>query len=304
MKELLPLAEAIRDRREQREAEWAATGATESKQLLSALGLDSMTRVVPESCDLEELRRLTTDSELQDANDRASLCLRCPEEGGACDVPDVSVEPGLRPAWEPGIGLRYRPCSRFAEHFVRRWLRGCGVRQKFLSATLDNFTASDDARDLARLYVMEFSLDSGRGFRLTGNVGTGKTHLAVSIMRALFWDKKISSACFIDVPMFLEQLKSMLDAPGEERRAFLAEIMYRDLLVLDDLGAERTSPFVREQLSLIINERWSSGRPVIVTSNVSLDECEETLGPRSFSRLNSMLPESYVCDWEDQRAPA
>lgn len=303
MKELLPLAEAMRARRGAREAAWAATEATESRQLLSALGLSWMLPAVPESCDLDELRRLSTDEELVQANDRLRLCAQCPAEGGACDTEDALSEPGLVPIWRLTLGLRYLPCNKWAEHFVRRWLGASGVRRKFFSATLDNFTVSKDARDLAKLYVADFSLDSGNGFRLTGHVGTGKTHLAVSIMRALFWEKKIASARFIDVPMFLDQLKLMMDAPGEERRKFLAEIMHCDLLVLDDLGAERTSPFVKEQLSLIINERWSTGRPILVTSNVSLDECEETLGARSFSRLNSMLPESFVCDWEDQRSP-
>jgi len=55
--------------------------------------------------------------------------------------------------------------------------------------------------------------------------------------------------------------------------------------VLDDLGAQRTTDWVREQMNLISNARWSNGRPTIMTTNTGPDEITATLGPRAASRL-------------------
>jgi len=80
--------------------------------------------------------------------------------------------------------------------------------------------------------------------------------------------------------------------------AVLAPVLQAELLVLDDLGAEKTSEWVQETLGLVINTRYNARRPTIVTTNL-VDRTENTdplsfalqVGERSRSRLREM------CDW-------
>jgi DNA replication protein DnaC len=138
---------------------------------------------------------------------------------------------------------------------------------------------------------------------LCGTVGTGKTHLACAVVRGLTSNRRINSAMFLYVPKFLSDLRDSFDLPMQERRDWLDRVMTCDLLVLDDLGAEKTSEWVREQLGIIINERWGNRRSVIVTSNLTLDNYRSTLGERAASRLAAMCPFVFEITGSDQRAP-
>jgi DNA replication protein DnaC len=65
----------------------------------------------------------------------------------------------------------------------------------------------------------------------------------------------------------------------------LEELEGPELLVLDDLGAEKTADWVNDRLYLIVNRRYEECRPIIVTTNLGLDELTEKLGNRIVSRL-------------------
>jgi DNA replication protein DnaC len=76
-----------------------------------------------------------------------------------------------------------------------------------------------------------------------------------------------------------------------------------DLLHLDDLGAERTTDWVLEQLYSIVNERWQDGRSIIVTSNlIDLEEVRGQIGARTVSRLLEICDEQLVLYGDDLRA--
>ena len=65
-------------------------------------------------------------------------------------------------------------------------------------------------------------------------------------------------------------------------------IMTVDFLVLDDLGAEKSSPWVLERLTLIVNDRYENLLPTVVTSNLDLELLEKQIGERIVSRLMEM----------------
>jgi len=75
------------------------------------------------------------------------------------------------------------------------------------------------------------------------------------------------------------------DATESNESDLLDEVNAPDLLVLDDLGAEKTSEWVNDRLYLIVNRRYESGKPVVVTTNLSLDELIRKVGERTVSRL-------------------
>ena len=119
---------------------------------------------------------------------------------------------------------------------------------------------------------------------LRGPRGTGKTHLMESVGRELLAYGK--TVRYERVPSLLSNIRSSYerafpeDAEDAMRRCFLAE-----LLMLDDLGAEKPSDWVREKLFELIDDRYSVGRLLIIATNESYTSLEANLGERIASRL-------------------
>jgi DNA replication protein DnaC len=133
-------------------------------------------------------------------------------------------------------------------------------------------------------------IEAGNGLWFAGDVGTGKTSLAMLVSKAAL-DSGHSVAIY-SVPRLLAEIKGTYDRDSDDSymRLFrrLCEV---DLLHLDDLGAERPTEWVLEQLYSIVNERWQDGRSIVVTSNLTdLDQLRDQIGPRTVSRL------SEICD--------
>jgi DNA replication protein DnaC len=128
-------------------------------------------------------------------------------------------------------------------------------------------------------------LDAGRGLWFTGDVGTGKTTLAYLISTAAMEAGR--TVAIYSLPRLLARIRRTYDSdPGEESYlAFFERLTAVDLLHIDDLGAEKRSDWVLEQLYALIDERYVSKRAVVVTTNLDQHELEEQIGPRTVSRL-------------------
>ena len=137
---------------------------------------------------------------------------------------------------------------------------------------------------------VEANLDAGRGLWFMGDVGTGKTTLAMLVSKAALEAGR--SVAIYSLPRLLAELRKTFDEDSD--RSFL-ELLDRlaavDLLHVDDLGAERTSPWVIEQLYSIVNGRYEDQRSMVVTTNLSREELIEQIGERTVSRLTEMCDE-------------
>ena len=144
-----------------------------------------------------------------------------------------------------------------------------------------------------RDYVLsiEDSLREGLGMFLYGNVGTGKTHIAVGI-------GKLAcglgfSTLFYTVADFLEDLRSGYSArmhsqhnhDDEKPYDALGAVHACDLLIFDDLGMHQDSDWVREKLYQVVNTRWLQRTPTIVTTNSTPEALAERVGEGVLSRL-------------------
>ena len=105
------------------------------------------------------------------------------------------------------------------------------------------------------------------GLLLFGDVGTGKSFLAGCIANALL-DRDVP-VLMTNFPSILARLGGMF---GEDRMAFLDSLGDYDLLIIDDLGAERNTEYAMEQMFSIIDSRYRCNKPLIVTTNLKLDE--------------------------------
>ena len=135
-----------------------------------------------------------------------------------------------------------------------------------------------------RRYVREIdaNLDAGRGLWLMGDVGTGKTTLAMIVSKAAI-DAGRSVAIY-SLPRLLNLIRAAIETEAG-MIGFLEQLAAVDLLHIDDLGAENTTDWVLEQLYSIVNSRYEDERAMIVTTNLSYEELSAQLGERTVSRL-------------------
>lgn len=134
------------------------------------------------------------------------------------------------------------------------------LRDKSL-ANFDTSSVSASVRKAAE--IAEESIREGGSLVLAGSVGTGKTHLAAAIvMQAI---RAGRPALFVGVPHLMTQLKSF--GPNGNYRQLLAAVSSCEVLALDDMGTERYTDWVGEQLFMLIDERYINRRQTVVTTN-------------------------------------
>jgi DNA replication protein DnaC len=150
-------------------------------------------------------------------------------------------------------------------------------------------TIRDGIVTQVRRYVREIDerLGAGEGLWLHGPVGTGKTSLAMLVSQAAL-DAGHTVAIY-SLPRLLAEIRTTFD---DDRTRTYTDLLDRltgvDLLHIDDVGAEKTSPWVLEQLYALINTRYEEERAVIITTNLERDDLSEQINERTVSRLEEM----------------
>jgi len=113
---------------------------------------------------------------------------------------------------------------------------------------------------------------------ISGSVGTGKTHLMVSITRDL--QKENVSIAFWPVLDLVQKLRGNYD------ETFVDGLLKVPVLIIDDLGAERTTEFILETIEYIIDYRYRQVRPVMIGTNLDMKEMLARYGNRFLSRMS------------------
>ena len=121
----------------------------------------------------------------------------------------------------------------------------------------------------ARAYVEHWSdaFGNNTGLLLFGDVGTGKSFFAGCIANALL-DRDVP-VLMTNFPTILNRLTGMF---AEDRAAFVSSMNEYDLLIIDDLGVERNTEYAMEQMFTIVDARYRSRKPMIITTNLKLEE--------------------------------
>ena len=151
-----------------------------------------------------------------------------------------------------------------------------------------------------RRYVarIEENLDRGRGLWIQGDVGTGKTTLAMLISKAALQAGR--AVAIYSLPRLLNLLREAMDSE-QGKLDFMDRLTAVDLLHIDDLGAENHTDWVLEQLYSIVNARYEAERAIVATTNLMPDELSERLGARTVSRLVEICGDLIPLFGEDRR---
>ncbi len=192
----------------------------------------------------------------------------------------------------------------------RQRLADSNIPKRYLHCTLANFTAYNESLERAVAQakrVVDAFPNVSRGMFLEGQPGVGKTHLAVAVLKQAIQTTG-ARGLFYDTRDLLRLIRSTYDASTRTTELdILRPVMTAELLVLDDLGAEKTSEWVDETMNLIVNTRYNERRLTIFTSNYP-DIPDDTdpqsllfrIGARMRSRLHEMC-EFVVLDAADYR---
>lgn len=206
-----------------------------------------------------------------------------------------------------------RPCEcrkRRIERARVSGLRG-SLPKRYMGVSFDRPPISDMARrpGLAQTVAavrgmcesIDERLDGGDGAWLMGDVGTGKTSLAMLLSKAALEAGR--SVAIYSMPRLLARIRRTYDTDaGEEGYlSFFNRLASVDLLHLDDLGAEKRTDWVLEQLYAIVDRRYEEQRAMVVTTNLEVPALEEQIGERTVSRLVEICGDPLPLYGDDQR---
>ncbi len=203
-----------------------------------------------------------------------------------------------------------RAVANIAAERVNSALVGSGITPRFAGSIFANYRA-DNAAMVQALAICKGYADNfgdhyrdGRNLLLCGNVGTGKTHLASSIVqqviRCLGAVAAITSAAEI-----IRVFKGSMDrSAGYSERDVIAELADLDLLVIDEVGAQAGTAYELAVLHEVFDRRYQLVRPTVVISNMDAKGLGQYIGERALDRLRENKALLVGFTWESERRRA
>ncbi|MGB8509191.1 MAG: ATP-binding protein [Pyrinomonadaceae bacterium] len=209
----------------------------------------------------------------------------------------------------PGKGARRCECRKQGDSV--KLLEAARIPPRYRECSLSNYHTELGNGSQLQAFNYAFKLVDGypavdRGLLLMGTVGVGKTHLSAAILRGLV--EKGVPCLFYEFGALLKEIQNSFNPVSQTSELkVLAPVYEAEVLVLDELGASKTTDWVRDTMMQIINTRYNNRKLTIFTTNymdARRNPAEETLEDRVGVRLRSRLYEmckTVVVEGEDYR---
>lgn len=218
---------------------------------------------------------------------------------------------------------RYLDCEKCGEKIAERYLEGVGgwsgrwvkepcpvcaekkkkaEYERFKTLWLDKMDHRLKDVGVPKRFIpakLDIKLDMSKSYYFCGPPGTGKTHIATGMLRAImeaiepvwndrrdeYWPPEFRGV-FITAPELLLEIRDTFKSSGEaSEKSIVKKYSEIDVLVLDDLGVEKTSEWSMQMLYMILNGRYVEMKQTIITSNLTLEQLAQKLDDRLASRL-------------------
>ncbi len=181
-----------------------------------------------------------------------------------------------------GDGEKLSKFKNGLEKNIQNVLAKIGVPKKFLTPKSN---------------IGKLNLKSGYYFH--GPVGTGKTDLAVSFLKSFILNSEPvceyekyrlqdNLGLFVSVPIMLLNIRGAFKSETALEIDLIKKYTRPELLIMDDLGTEKTTEWVMQTLYVIINSRYEEDKQTVITSNYSLEEIRKNLNDKIASRITAM----------------
>jgi DNA replication protein DnaC len=209
-----------------------------------------------------------------------------------------------------------RACECQEVEREQRRLAAARIPQRYRDCTLDAFDPSYPRADdslgrallTARRFVEAYPVDTaGRGLLFVGATGLGKTHLAVGVLQRLVRERGVRGL-FCDYRELLKSIQNSYNPQVQTSELdVLKPVFAAEVLVLDDLGAQKPNEWVWDTVALILNTRYNDRQTTMITTNypdlpaaggnltdIERAARETTLGDRIGDRMRSRLAEMCI----------
>ena len=208
-----------------------------------------------------------------------------------------------------------RACQCQQMEREERRLASAHIPERYRDCSLDAFEIYHEAdRSLAdalltaRKFVDEYPVSTaGKGLLFTGSIGVGKTHLAVGVLQRLTRERGVRGL-FCDYRELLKKIQNSYNPQVKTTELeLLKPVFAAEVLVLDDLGAQKPNEWVWDTVALILNSRYNDKQTTIITTNyadlpagggaksdVERAAREPSLGDRIGDRMRSRLAEMCI----------
>jgi DNA replication protein DnaC len=179
---------------------------------------------------------------------------------------------------ETDSGSVAKRCKCYQEKQVQNLLEQAKIPRRYRFCTFSNFEIHDESHKhaikIAKKFMENFP-EQDIGLLFQGPCGVGKTHLAVAIINELIQKKNVP-CYFCDFRELIRNIQSSYTPDSHLTESNILEpVFQKDVLVLDELGAKRTSAWVEETVFYIINNRYNNKKLTVFTSNYIDSEEEE-----------------------------
>ncbi|MDE2468324.1 MAG: ATP-binding protein [Bradyrhizobium sp.] len=188
-------------------------------------------------------------------------------------------------------------------------MNASGVPPRFADCTLDSYVVTNEGQRRSLDFSLELAsalaekTEGGRSAVFCGLPGTGKTHLACSLVKATIQADR--TALFTTAIRLVRRIKETWSKTSSESESEVIDDFVRpSLLVIDEIGVQFGSDTEKMLLFDVLNERYEQRKSVVLVSNLSIDGVKDFLGERVFDRLREDGGVYIPFNWESFRGAA